>query len=119
MNHVRGVAPAETRPGTSASPRSDGESFRTTWRQTCARHGLKFSRHAMDRIRDRQVDLDASEIERLGTAVNKAQERGARDSLVLLDELAFVVSVKNRTVVTAMQKGGDRIFTAIDSAVIA
>ena len=81
---------------------------------------LKFSRHAQERIDSRQIKLDQSHILRLKEAVEKAQTKGARESLVLLDDLAFVVSIKNKTVITAVDGDSRRgnVFTNIDSAII-
>lgn len=83
--------------------------------------GLHFSRHAQKRLEQRGLDLDAARMERLNRAVDSAEAKGAKESLILLDELALVVSVQNRTVVTAMdQQGGkEQVFTNIDSVVIA
>ena len=92
----------------------------TTWEETCSQYGIKFSKHATERLTDRNMNIGSPELERLGSAMERAGEKGARESLVLLDELALVVSVKNRTVITALQSaqsGG--VFTSIDSAVIA
>lgn len=109
-------------PGPGAAPQrapKGGEAFREVWGEACERHRLKFSRHAMERLEARKVALGNAEIERLGSAVAKAGEKGARESLVLVDELAFVVSIRNRTVITALQSAKDGVFTSIDSAVIA
>lgn len=82
---------------------------------------LKFSKHAQERLATRQIQLNDADMSHLAQAVTRAEEKGARDSLVLLRDLAFIVSVPNRTVVTAM--GGESIqqnvFTNIDSAIIA
>jgi flagellar operon protein len=81
---------------------------------------LKFSRHAQERLDARNIQLTPQHLERLNQAVNKAGGKGARDSLVLLDDMAFVVSVRNRTVITAVD-GENRqgnVFTNIDCAVI-
>lgn len=85
-----------------------------------SRESLKFSRHAQERIAKREISLSAGHLERIHTAVEKAAAKGARDSLILMDNLAFVVSVKNRTVVTAVDEANLRgnVFTNIDSAVI-
>jgi len=82
--------------------------------------GLKFSRHAQERLEARNITLDKAQLARLGEAVQKAGAKGARESLVLLDDLAFVVSVKNRTVITAVDGDNrkENVFTNIDSAVI-
>jgi flagellar operon protein len=81
---------------------------------------LKFSAHAQQRLERRQIDLDAQRLSRLEEAVDKAAAKGARESLVLLDDLALVVSVKNRTVITAVDEKSlkEKVFTNIDSAII-
>lgn len=83
--------------------------------------GLHFSRHAQKRLEQRGIDMDGARMARLEQAVDQAAAKGSRDSLILLDEMALVVSVQNRTVVTAMdQQGGkEQVFTNIDSVVIA
>jgi flagellar operon protein len=81
---------------------------------------INFSMHARDRLAVKGIRLEDSQLSRLAGAVDRAAVKGARDSLVILDDLALVVNVKNRTVVTAVT--GDRmregVFTQIDSAVI-
>ena len=85
------------------------------------RSQVNFSKHAMQRIERRGLQLDEQRLERLEAAVDRADAKGSRDSLILLDELALVVSVRNRTVVTAMdeQNRKEHVFTNIDSVVIA
>jgi len=82
---------------------------------------IKFSGHAKDRITNRNVELDPAKMERLNEAVERARTKGARETLVLLDDVAMVVSIKNNTVITVMT--GDtlkeNVFTNIDSAVLA
>src|ERR1041385_5117678 len=82
--------------------------------------GLKFSAHAQDRLASRQISLSASDLQRLEGGVSRAAAKGARESLVVKDDLAFVVSVTNRTVITAVAAASMRgnVFTNIDSAVI-
>jgi flagellar operon protein len=82
---------------------------------------IHFSRHAAKRIEQRGLEMDAGRMARLEHAVGQAEAKGAKDSLILLDELALVVSVQNRTVVTAMdeQSRKEHVFTNIDSVVIA
>ncbi len=81
---------------------------------------LTFSRHVSERIERRQIDMSGDRIDRLESAVDKAAAKGARESLVLLNDLAVVVSVRNRTVITAMERDNmkEGVFTQIDSAVI-
>lgn len=81
---------------------------------------LKFSQHARERLKSRNIELSNGELVKLQDAVSKARQKGARDSLILMQDLALVVSVKNNTVVTAVdgQNLKENIFTNIDSAVI-
>lgn len=83
--------------------------------------GVKFSQHAMQRLQSRNIKLDQTELAKLNTAVEKASQKGARESLILMNSnLALVVSVKNKMVITAMDGANlkDNVFTNIDSAVI-
>jgi flagellar operon protein len=82
---------------------------------------IRFSRHAAERMSSRGISLDSGKLSKLDAAVNAAGSKGARESLVLMDELALVVSVKNRTVITAMSSDETKgnVFTSIDSTVIA
>ena len=82
---------------------------------------LKFSKHATQRLDDRNITLTEEQSLRLEEGVQKAQEKGIKDSLVLVDSLAFIVNVPNQTVVTAMDQteSEDNVFTNIDGAVIA
>ena len=98
---------------------ASGGDFRAALEEAGAKLDLKFSKHAVDRMELRNVELGRAELDRLGSAISRAGEKGANESLVLLDELAFIVSIRNRTVITAMQSKGEEVFTSIDSAVIA
>lgn len=81
---------------------------------------LKVSGHAQTRLSSRNIELGEGEWERVMKGVEQAAAKGARESLVMVDDVALVVSVKNRTVITAVDKAGlkDNVFTNIDSAVI-
>ena len=89
-------------------------------RQVNASEKVKFSAHARARLYSRGVELDDKRLEDISRAIDKADAKGARESLILADEAAYVVSVKNRTVITAFDRDNlrDGVFTAIDSAVI-
>ena len=95
------------------------QSFEQVFREEL--RGLKFSRHAAERLETRQLALNDQDLVSLTRAVDRAEEKGARDSLVLLRDMAFIVSVSNRTVVTAMdgERLKENVFTNIDSAVVA
>jgi flagellar operon protein len=81
---------------------------------------LHFSAHALQRMNQRGIELTPLDMEKLQGAVDTAAGKGSKSSLVLLDERAFVVSVANRTVITAMEGSDmkDQVVTQIDSAVI-
>ena len=79
---------------------------------------LKFSKHASERLISRNIDLSDSQKERLNHAVKAAEAKGIRESLVMMDNLAFIVNVKNNTVVTAVTGGDEKIFSNIDGAVV-
>lgn len=79
---------------------------------------LKFSKHANERLLSRNIDLSNAQMERLESGAKKAQEKGINESLVMVDDIAFIVNIKNNTVVTAVNDMDDQIFTNIDGAVI-
>jgi flagellar operon protein len=81
---------------------------------------LKFSKHATMRLQDRDISLSQEQSERLENGVMKASEKGIQESLVIVDSLAFIVNVPNKTVVTAIDQNEsmNNIFTNIDGAVI-
>ena len=82
--------------------------------------GIKFSKHASMRLEERNIRLTEEQNQRLQNGVEKAGEKGIRESLVMIDSLAFIVNVPNKTVVTAMDQieTQTNIFTNIDGAVI-
>lgn len=82
---------------------------------------LRFSNHAQKRLEKRNINLSEDGMTRLSEAIEKAEKRGGRESLVLVDDMAFIVNIKERLVVTALDrnKGGDGVFTQIDSVVFA
>lgn len=88
--------------------------------RTQASDGLTFSKHLNERINRRSIDLSPEKLDRLSQAVDKAAEKGSRESVVLLDNLALLVSVSNRTVLTAIEteKMKSGVFTNIDSVVV-
>lgn len=81
---------------------------------------LRFSKHAAGRLTDRNISLTEEQLERLNDGARKAGQKGIKDSLVIVDELAFIVNVPNHTVVTAMDstETTDNVFTNINGAVI-
>lgn len=81
---------------------------------------LKFSKHAANRLVDRNIRLTDEQMERLSDGTQKASAKGIKESLVIVDQLAFIVNIPNHTVVTAMEQGeaAMNVFTNIDGAVI-
>lgn len=82
--------------------------------------GVEFSRHALERLQASGRPLSATQVRAVGEAIDRAAAKGARESLILVDDLALVVSVPNRTVITAVagERMKEQVFTQIDSAVI-
>lgn len=80
---------------------------------------IKISKHAQMRMEMRHVNLTETQRQKLCNAINKADTKGVKDTLVVMDQMAFVVNVKNRTVITAMNSNEMRenVFTNIDGAV--
>ena len=81
---------------------------------------LKFSNHAIERMSSRGISYTPQDLTRLGEAVQKAAAKGSKDTLVLMDHSALIVSVKNNTVVTVMDKNAlkENVFTNIDSTIV-
>lgn len=88
--------------------------------RTIQTEGVTFSKHANERLASRNINLDESQMERLNKGVMQAKEKSINESLVMMDNIAFIVNVKNNTVVTAMDQSANdsNIFTNIDGAVI-
>jgi flagellar operon protein len=80
---------------------------------------VHFSKHAALRLSDRNISLSNEQLSRLTEGIGKANEKGIRDSLVLIDNIALVVNVKSRTVITAISQMQENVFSNIDGAVIA
>lgn len=104
-------------PSQSAKPAT---SFATVLDQKLPVQGLKFSQHAQERLAARGISLNDADLQKLEGAVNSVAQKGGKDSLIMMGDAAFVVSVSNRTVVTAVDRAGmqGNVFTKIDSAVI-
>jgi flagellar operon protein len=81
---------------------------------------IKFSGHAQQRLKSRNISFGEQEMNDLQNAVSKAREKGARESLILMKDVALVVSIKNNTVITAVDGDSlkENVFTNIDSAIV-
>lgn len=98
---------------------ANGTSFEEIFKEELSK--IKFSSHAQSRLVSREITLNQTDIERLQNSVQVAESKGARESLVILDEKAFIVSIPNRTVITVVNRDQleQNVVTDIDSAVFA
>ncbi len=80
---------------------------------------IEFSKHARNRIISRDIKVSGNELRKLNKGVEKAEDKGARDSLIMVNKVAYIVSVENKTVITAIDDENvkENVFTNIDSAV--
>lgn len=94
-------------------------SFEEVLREKTNAADVKFSKHANQRLMTRNITLSEMQLNRLNQGVNQARTKQIKESLVMMDNLAFIVNVKNNTVVTAMEQNeNSNVFTNIDGAVI-
>lgn len=99
---------------------TEGLSFEEILQKTQQDGEVRFSKHAANRLNDRNIELTEEQLERLNGGTKKAGDKGIKESLVLVDELAFIVNTRSNTVITAFVQGEtkENIFTNIDGAVI-
>lgn len=116
-----------TKESTSTAQTQQNVSFEDMLRQrwqsadgTVADGSLKFSKHAGERLKQRNIILSDEQMKRLESGAQKANEKGIRESLVIMDSLSFIVNTKSNTVITAMEQSNDtdNVYTNIDGAVI-
>jgi flagellar operon protein len=123
INNIQPLGPAGNTPSAESTKKTTAGqlSFNQVLEQQLVKDaGLKFSAHAQARMQSRNIELSAQDLIRLRDGVAQAAAKGARESLLLKDGVAFVVSVKNNTVITAVDVASMKgnVFTNIDSAVI-
>jgi flagellar operon protein len=115
---LEAIKPAEAlKPGLKTDRKVAAGAFDTA----LAEAGLRLSQHAGQRLAARDIRLGQPEVTRLAEAVSRAEQKGSRDSLILMDDLAFIVDVERRTLVTAIDANNQKegVFTNIDSVVLA
>ena len=115
-----GNIPQKNNQVSAADQNSDSDSFAKILQEISGQqNGLQFSGHAIKRLEERSISMDEAGVRRLESAVNLAEKKGSKDSLILDGDRAYVVNVPNRTVVTAldMMELRERVFTNIDSTV--
>lgn len=100
--------------------KSSSISFDDVLKQISEKDSVKFSKHAMSRLNERDITLTSEEITKINKAVDQAEGKGIRDALILMDDKVFIANVKSRTIVTAADEKNlkDNVFTNIDGAVI-
>lgn len=79
---------------------------------------LKFSKHASERLQSRNMNLTQDQLKRLENGTKRAEEKGIKESLVMVDDMAFIVNIKSNTVVTAVNNRDEKVFTNIDGAIV-
>lgn len=96
------------------------KSFQEILQKVKSNEEVKFSKHAADRLESRNINLSTTEMERLNDAVKKADSKGVKEALIMMDNKVFIASVKNKTIITAAETNElkDNVFTNIDGAVI-
>lgn len=102
-------------------PTDPANSFQNVLRQRIAQNSdLTFSKHAVNRVLERNVDISESSMARLNEGVKKAQEKGLNDTLILVDTTAYIVNAKNGTVITTVSNDDIKgnVFTNIEGTVI-
>jgi len=118
------ITPTRPKPAGSksqATPANGVGSFDQLLNKQIDQGGVKFSKHAVDRMNSRGIEFSPKQMQRIEQAVSQVEAKGGKDSLVMIDDTALVVSVKNDTVVTVVDREQlkNNVFTKIDSAVIA
>jgi len=115
------IGPYQPPSGAKTAKAESGTDFATVFQEELTKQSqVKFSAHALKRLEDREITFSNRDISQLNEAVNRAEAKGAKETLVLMDQAALIVSIKNRTVITAVDESNlkENVFTNIDSAVI-
>lgn len=83
-------------------------------------NGFTISNHAAERLKSRNINLNEKDMENINSAINRAENKGCKESALLYKDIVFITSIKNRTVITALDKDSsdNSVFTNIDSMVI-
>ncbi len=102
------------------NPAINGEVPQKSFKDILHGNMVHFSHHAELRLQQRGIQLQSDQLTKLESAIDQAAAKGAKDSLILINDMALIVNIKNRTVITAMDGSSikDNVFTKIDSAVI-
>jgi flagellar operon protein len=105
--------------GNNPRIKGPGDSFESIFQKELEK--VKFSSHALKRLEERNIELSDDQMFKINTAVERAELKGSKDSLVMMDQTAFIVNIPNKTVITALPiaESKENVFTNIDSVVFA
>lgn len=111
------VNPSTGKPGTAAGQVSGGKSFQEILNEQL-KEKISFSKHANQRTEERNIQISENDLNRLEDACDRAQQKGIRDALIVMDDSAFIVNAPNKVVITVVDKNEmkSNVFTNIDGA---
>ncbi|MDD3168721.1 MAG: flagellar biosynthesis protein [Eubacteriales bacterium] len=107
-----------SKPGGADSRVNNGRSFQEILNEQLSQK-ISFSKHANQRTEERNIQISENDLNRLGDACDRAQQKGIKDALIVMEDHAFIVNALNKTVITVVDKNEmkSNIFTHIDGAV--
>jgi flagellar operon protein len=120
LYQVNGIKPATYNVNKTVNEKSKHE-FKNILKKTVEKEdSFVISNHAAERLKDRNISLNENDMNKINEGINKADEKGSRESLILYKDVVLVASIKNRTIITALDKDGSKgnVFTNIDSVVL-
>lgn len=96
------------------------QNFENILQKEVIKQNIKFSKHAVERMQIRDINLSNLEISKIEDAITKASAKGVKEALILMDDKVFIANIKNKTIITTVNKEQlkDNIFTNIDGAII-
>lgn len=97
---------------------TNNKTFKEIFDNKAENANISFSKHASMRLNSRNLQLSNAQIKRVEDGIKRAEEKGIKDSLVLVDNIALLVNIKNKTVITAIDNNSEKVYTNIDGAVI-
>lgn len=120
INRIYRQPMIENKPIIQRNQNSQEKSFHKILDNKICENKLNFSAHANNRLQQRGIELSEKDIDKLNDAVNKVEQQGARESLIVMNDVSFIVNIKNKTVITALddQSSKNNVFTNIDSAIL-
>jgi flagellar operon protein len=120
LYQVNGIKPANDNDNNTVNKKSKDE-FKNILKKTFEKEdSFILSKHAAERLKDRNISLNESDMNKINEGINKADEKGSQESLLLYKDVVLVASIKNRTIITAVDKDSSKgsVFTNIDSVVL-